>query len=567
MKTKLALALILPLILVLSVPGISEEEKTTPERIIIEPPQQAALSVNLHISRTRYPPKGELEVEIQLTKRAYLYLYSIDQNGNVALLFPNKYDQKNLLNAGKHKFPRQGYSILVENRQETEYLQAIATTIPISNFASIGEKEYSDNPFPILSNNAESFQDTTKKNIESQARSGEWSTDWVKYEVTPYLSTLEIYSQPPGADIYVHDRYLGSTPAQVHVKPGYIELTLSRRNFEKWTSSVQIGPYKTKQVNAILSPSTQAWLFVRSKPEGARVVFNDEYKGKTPVGFSVTDKEGYLQITKEGYTSWEESIEVQPYRTNTIDVNLQTKEYGTLAIDSVPAGASIFIDGKFKGLTPMQLYLEAGRLRIEIGKDGYRKWSKFISLPSNQYKSVFVTLTPLSKKEAAKETTYPAAGLGVNVGLDLDGILSFGAEIEFMNFLVGGSLRFTGDPKAREEMNWVQKYWENGEIINYGPEWEIYSAYLADLFRGLNLRLGAGLAVQPLANLAPVPAGTSSNSYQLNPQATVARDAHSEFSTAFTVHGGVTIKRENLSLSFFYHNLRGFTFGLGFVFS
>lgn len=567
MKTKLTLPVIFLLILVLFVPGVCQEQKTTPERIIIEPPQNAVLSVNLHISRTRYPPKGELEIEIDLSKRAYLYLYSIDDRRNVALLFPNRYDQDNLLNAGRHKLPRQGYSILAEKRQETEYLQAIATTIPISKFASIGEKEYSDNPFPILSKNPESFQDKTKKNIESQARSGEWSTDWVKYEVTPYLSTLEVYSQPPGADIYVDDTYLGSSPARVHVKPGYIDLKLSKRNFEKWTNSVQVAPYTTKQINAVLTPSTQAWLFIRSKPEGARVTFNDEYRGETPVGFSVTAEEGYLQITKEGYTSWEESIEIQPYRTNTIDVNLGTKKYGTLAIGSTPSGGSIFIDGKFKGLTPMELSVEAGRRRIEIDKDGYRKWSKFISLSPNQYRRISAALTRLREKEAGKELISPPAGFEINGGRDLDGILSVGAEVEIMNVLVGGSFRFTPDPDAPDEINWVSQYWETGEVINYGPEWEIYSGYLVNLFHGLNLRLGAGLAVQPLANLAPVPGSTSSNSYQLKPQAIVARDAHSEFSTEFTIHGGITIKRDDLSLSFFYHNLRGFTIGLGFVFS
>lgn len=485
---------ILIVVMVLFAPVYAEEEQPEPKGIIVEPPETTNLSVKLSSSRTKYPPEGELELVVDLNKKAYLYLYSLDSAGNVQLLFPNKYDQDNLLDGGSYELPREGYSYMLEDSQGTEYLQVIASTVPISNFSSISKQDYEKNPFPLLSTEPQKFKNETLTNIENKAGSTEWSTDWTSFQVTPYISTLNITTQPPGADIYVGDNYRGKTPGNIPVKPGDVDLKLKLGGFETWDSTVRVDSYGRKTINATLSPTTQSWLYVTSKPPGAQVTFNDIYRGETPLGFSVSGDSGSLEIAKSGYSKWEDTVRIDPYQNNTVNVNLS------------PAGENGGYD------------------------DG--------------------------------ETGAPVI-FGGNVGSDLGGTLSTGVEMWISDLIFGVSLRFTGDPNA-DNINWVEKDWETENIINYGPETEFYAGLNQEMWNGFGLRAGVGVAIQTKADLAPTPS-SSSLSYGYKPQVVIARDASRITETKFTFQGGITFNQGPITLSTFYHNLRGFSVGFGLL--
>ncbi|MFP3953494.1 MAG: PEGA domain-containing protein [Candidatus Acetothermia bacterium] len=493
-----SLLVFLALFLLAFTPASAEEAKTAPQGIIIKPPETPGLTVKLSTSKRYYPPDGELEFEVEINKRAYLYVYSLDPDGNVQLLFPNKYDKDNLLDTGKHEFPRQGYSYLVGEDQRYEYLQAIVSTSPVSNFASIGSDDYKENPFPVLSEEPESFQSTTSNNLTSGGGSFEWSTAWTGYGITPYLSTLDVTSRPPGAEIHANGRYLGRTPGSVQVKPGEVEVEVKLTGFESWETSVWVDKFQTKSVDASLSPARESWLYVVSEPPGASVTFDGDFKGETPVGFSVTGDGGDLEVYKEGYKAYDEYVSLQSEDDNTLTVNLSPKEEGS----------------------------------SRAGPDG-------------------------------GDVSGPPVTLAGNFGSGLDGKLSLGVEAGVTDFLIGGSLRMTDKSGPYEPINFVTRTWETEQVVNYGPEWELYLGVNPVLVNGLGVRAGAGVAVQQRANLAPVESSSTSG-YPVNPQVVeIARNASMEISTSFTFQAGVSLERSGLTLSLFYHNLRGFNVGIG----
>jgi hypothetical protein len=66
-----------------------------------------------------------------------------------------------------------------------------------------------------------------------------------------------------------------------------------------------------------------------------------------------------------------------------------------LAIASEPAGAAVFVDGRPRGVTPMQVPdLPAGEHRIRLVKDGYLDNSRVLSLKAGEPSNVRVALTP-----------------------------------------------------------------------------------------------------------------------------------------------------------------------------
>ena len=53
---------------------------------------------------------------------------------------------------------------------------------------------------------------------------------------------------------------------------------------------------------------------------------------------------------------------------------------GTLIINSNPSGADVYINGNYKGITPMSLALDSGTYEVKILKDGYKEYTKIITL-------------------------------------------------------------------------------------------------------------------------------------------------------------------------------------------
>lgn len=66
---------------------------------------------------------------------------------------------------------------------------------------------------------------------------------------------------------------------------------------------------------------------------------------------------------------------------------------GTLSITSVPSGASVSINGKPAGVTPLRLSRQrAGSLAVQVAHDGFERWSAAVNVPADQLTQVSATL-------------------------------------------------------------------------------------------------------------------------------------------------------------------------------
>ena len=72
------------------------------------------------------------------------------------------------------------------------------------------------------------------------------------------------------------------------------------------------------------------------------------------------------------------------------------RSVGTLSITSVPSGASVSINGKVSGVTPMKLPRQrAGSLAVQIAHDGFERWSAAVRVPADRLTEVTARLRPL----------------------------------------------------------------------------------------------------------------------------------------------------------------------------
>jgi hypothetical protein len=175
-------------------------------------------------------------------------------------------------------------------------------------------------------------------------------------------------------------------------------------------------PPAAPRAAAAQKPETGS-LLVRSTPLGARVFVDNRDYGRTPVTVNALARGAHrVRVTRDGYQADERQVTItSAQRAHSITVRLQaerppqpapqaatsstpatrtpsgaaapsasttaTTGNGPLTVESRPAGAKVFVDGKLVGTTPLTLpAVPAGDHAVHLDLDGYRRWSSAIRI-------------------------------------------------------------------------------------------------------------------------------------------------------------------------------------------
>jgi PEGA domain len=88
-------------------------------------------------------------------------------------------------------------------------------------------------------------------------------------------------------------------------------------------------------------------------------------------------------------------IRVQSGPTTAVTTRTETPYVGTLRVASDPAGASVFVNGRAVGTTPLTLPEQrVGSLALQITRDGFQRWTAAVQVSVGQSTQVNATLRP-----------------------------------------------------------------------------------------------------------------------------------------------------------------------------
>ncbi len=153
---------------------------------------------------------------------------------------------------------------------------------------------------------------------------------------------------------------------------------------------------------AIEIGSDTAAIYVTSSPSGATAT--DSATGNTlttPGTFTVyttgTPTDHYITVSKDGYYDYHYDagsiFTVGDYITvNAILTPIPPNGY--LSVSSNPSGAIVYIDGVYKGVSPLTVTLAAGSHSIRMVMSGYNSWSGSTTVNAGQTTSVSAKLDP-----------------------------------------------------------------------------------------------------------------------------------------------------------------------------
>lgn len=237
-------------------------------------------------------------------------------------------------------------------------------------------------------------------------------------------SLLQVSSVPAGARIIVDGRATGfRAPTSFPLPPGAHRITLSLAGHRNAEENVRLGPGDTLRVDAILTPLASGSLRVGSAPDGATILIDGVPFGqRTPALIpQLVVGTHTVQLRRSGFEDWSQAVVITPTRPMEIQapLNPTPSRCGTLAVQSQPPRAAIFVDGAPTGkLTPERLTdIAPGTHRVELLLEGFRPWRGSASIREGHVENLLVSLRHLPAQEvggARIESDPPGASIKLN---------------------------------------------------------------------------------------------------------------------------------------------------------
>jgi hypothetical protein len=161
-------------------------------------------------------------------------------------------------------------------------------------------------------------------------------------------------------------------------------------------------PVPAPRATAPVAPLFAGRVLVRSTPPGARVFVDGHGGGETPTTVRDLARGTHqVRLVREGYTTVERRVVItaaEPSQTLVVAMAktpppAPPKTEAPLVIVSKPSGASVFLDGRQVGTTPLTFPLvQIGTHSVRITLDGYRPWTSPVQVSATETNRVTASL-------------------------------------------------------------------------------------------------------------------------------------------------------------------------------
>ena len=251
----------------------------------------------------------------------------------------------------------------------------------------------------------------------------------------PRTGSLNIVTSPRGADIYVDGNYIAESPYIVtNLAPGSHTLRLHKAGYDEYLASVTVSAGQQTPVSVTFTPQHAAVgsIEVASTPAGSSVYLDGNYVGQTPVGgyfdlTSILQGTHTIVIRHADFQDYMQSVYVQGGNVVTINARLSPNApspvpdtTGQIIVVSTPAGAELFLDNTFRGITPVTLSdIPAGSHVVMARQAGYADASQTVTVTGGQSIPVALGLAEIPVTTKAPLTGIPVMGALAIAGMFL----------------------------------------------------------------------------------------------------------------------------------------------------
>jgi hypothetical protein len=234
-------------------------------------------------------------------------------------------------------------------------------------------------------------------------------------EPPPLLGTgfVLIESRPDNAEVFINDKYKGTTPFQELLSEGTHSYKLGKNKYHSQQGDFTIEKDQTVELNLSLKPNFGT-LIIETNPEiNAEVeIEGTNYKQSTPYTIAQLLSGDYkLKLKHPKYEPYYEDFSISDEETKHLKIEMQTI-YGQVEISANP-DAQIIIDQQYRASEFYSSELINGIHNIEIKKDRYHTQTHKIQIEAGKTTNKTYTLEPITGSLIVK-TLPPKAKVFLN---------------------------------------------------------------------------------------------------------------------------------------------------------
>jgi formylglycine-generating enzyme required for sulfatase activity len=212
-------------------------------------------------------------------------------------------------------------------------------------------------------------------------------------ERLPGRVTLAV--SPEGATVSIGGDVRGAAPLAIELPPGVHAVRAEApRHLPIETQITVEGGGIAQEIALALAP---AWaeVTVESTPTGATILVDGEARGTTPANLAVDAGAHRLTLALAGYETFERPLRAEAGVAQVLPPIALAVADGKLRVRSEPAGASVTVDGVYRGLTPLSIDVEPGRARtVRLSRAGYETATRSVTVRPEDGADVRVSLAP-----------------------------------------------------------------------------------------------------------------------------------------------------------------------------
>ncbi len=223
---------------------------------------------------------------------------------------------------------------------------------------------------------------------------GDDATQELKLELQPLPGNLSVTSELENIKVSVDSKSAGTVPGTIEgISRGSHQLEFNKYRYFPLLQEIDIdGLGKTQSLNISLLPAWGQMQFT-TIPAGAELYIDERLIGQTPVTAEVLETGSQLKVTLAGYKTYTQQVSVKAGTSaQQPPIELIVAD-GTLQIDSSPSSASVTINNKFLGSTPVEVALAPfTQHRVELFLEGYLKASQLTQVQPEKTSELAINL-------------------------------------------------------------------------------------------------------------------------------------------------------------------------------
>ncbi len=235
----------------------------------------------------------------------------------------------------------------------------------------------------------------------------DFATEFVVADLEDQSFTFELIKLPgylnlttdalTPAHVWINEEPVSPAPlTRYQLRPGSYDLVVRAPRYHDYQTSLEIEGGEVEQTLVIAMEPAWAEVAIASSPPGATLYVDGDPVGETPLTAEIIEGSRQLELNLDGYKPWRSRLEVEAGQNLALPEVALAKADNLIEVASIPGGASVTVDGEYRGQTPMQLALQAGRnYRIGFAKAGYATNERIFDVVEGDDARLTVRLAPV----------------------------------------------------------------------------------------------------------------------------------------------------------------------------